>query len=100
MRLDPAIVHRLVADIREIFGADADLWLFGSRVDDTAAGGDIDLYVETTNDSQQLDRYLECRRRLSRLFGDRKVDLIVRARTRPLTPIHRIARKTGVKLSA
>lgn len=100
MRLDHEIVPRLVAEIRQVYGSDADLWLFGSRTDDSAKGGDIDLYVETRDDVSGLDRYLECRRRLFLLLGDRKIDLIVRARSRQPSPIERIARKTGIKLSA
>ena len=99
MRLDPAIVSRLVAEIREVYGSDADLWLFGSRTNDSAKGGDIDLYVETEEEVNPLDRYLDCRRRLYWLFGDRKIDLVVRARSREPSPIERIARRTGIKLS-
>ncbi|NMF82622.1 nucleotidyltransferase domain-containing protein [Nodosilinea sp. P-1105] len=99
MRLEADLVPRLVAELRQVYGADAEVWLFGSRVDDQARGGDIDLYVETADDSHCLDRYLESRQRLFRLFGDRKVDLIVRSRQRPPSPIERIARKTGLKLS-
>ena len=75
MRLEADLVPRLVAELRQVYGADAEVWLFGSRVDDQARGGDIDLYVETADDSHCLDRYLESRQRLFRLFGDRKVDL-------------------------
>jgi predicted nucleotidyltransferase len=34
------------AVIRRVLGDDPMVWVFGSRVDDGAKGGDIDLYVE------------------------------------------------------
>lgn len=40
--------HAIIrATVTESFGADADVWLFESRVDDTQRGGDIDLLIET-----------------------------------------------------
>jgi len=99
VRLDSHLAACLVAEMRQVYGLDTEVWLFGSRVDDNARGGDIDLYVEISDDTHQLDRYLESRQRLFNLFGDRKIDLLVRSRQRPATPIERIARKTGQKLS-
>lgn len=99
MRLDPVLIPRLLTDASEVFGSDAELWLFGSRVDDDARGGDIDLYVETVDESGLLERRLEFQRRLFRLFGDRKVDVVIHPRTRPQLPIHRIARKSGILLN-
>ncbi len=99
MRLEPDLVTRLVAELRQVYGPDADIWLFGSRVDDQPKGGDIDLYIEPADDRNALDRSLESRRRLFRLLGDRKVDLLVRPRTRDASPIERIARKSGIKLT-
>jgi len=99
MRLDPKIVPRLVSEIRQVYGADADVWLFGSRTDDNAKGGDIDLYVETADNMNQLSRYLESRKRLFWLLGDQKIDLVVRVRNHEPSPIERIARNTGIKLS-
>lgn len=47
MRLSPAHISLIKPHTQEIFGADACAWLFGSRVDDAAKGGDFDLLVET-----------------------------------------------------
>ena len=99
MRLDSGLIPRLLTDTSEVFGNDAELWLFGSRVDDNARGGDIDLYVETADETGLLERRLEFQRRLFRLFGDRKVDVVIHPRTRPFSPIHRIARKSGILLN-
>ena len=98
MRLDSDIMLRVVAEIRQVYGPDAEVWLFGSRADDQAKGGDIDLYVETANENALLS-HIESRRRLFQLFGDQKIDLVVRMRSHEPTPIERIARKTGIKIS-
>jgi len=60
MRLDQEKIPLLVRAVHEAFGANADVWLFGSRTDDTKRGGDIDLYVET-----DLDRDIVARRSAS-----------------------------------
>jgi len=46
MRLTARQHTTLVAAVRRHFGAQARLWLFGSRVDDSARGGDFDLMVQ------------------------------------------------------
>ena len=47
MRLSPAQARVIVQCVRQQFGADARVMLFGSRLDDTARGGDVDLLVES-----------------------------------------------------
>ncbi len=98
MRLDQAFIPQLIAEAHAVFGADAELWLFGSRVDDNAKGGDIDLYLEVEDDNQLLEHRLDYLFRLSKVLGEQRVDLIIHRRGKQLSPIHRIARKTGVKL--
>lgn len=98
MRLDPTYIPALVGEARAVFGENTELWLFGSRVDDAARGGDIDLYVETEDDERLLDHRLDYLVRLAQILGEQRVDLVIHRRGHPLLPIHRIARKTGVRL--
>lgn len=48
MRLTEDQIRVVKLRAAEYFGPDADVWLFGSRVDDSERGGDIDLYIETS----------------------------------------------------
>ena len=88
--------------IDETFGEGTDVWLFGSRVDDTARGGDIDLYVESAiSDAEQVvEARLGVLARLHRQLGERKIDMAVRrAQSTADVPIWRLARSTGVELT-
>jgi len=46
MRLNGQQTEQIVATVRRHFGAGATVALFGSRLDDAALGGDVDLLVE------------------------------------------------------
>ena len=47
MRLSVDQTRLILRCVRQHFGADARVKLFGSRLDDSARGGDVDLLVET-----------------------------------------------------
>lgn len=47
MRLTPKEAEIIRSAARQVLGAGARVYLFGSRADDAERGGDIDLYVET-----------------------------------------------------
>jgi predicted nucleotidyltransferase len=87
--------------VAESFGAEANVWLFGSRVDDDARGGDIDLYIESSTDD--ADAIVESKLRflvaMYKSLGEQKIDVVIR---RPgfkgNLPIYDIAKQTGVKL--
>ncbi len=72
----------------------AEVYLFGSRVDDNAKGGDIDLLVlsERIGFGGKLDILVDLHKQL----GDRKVDLIVAPDLK--RPFARIAISRGVRL--
>lgn len=47
MRLSPGQVAAIKQETGHCFGVQAEVWLFGSRVDDARRGGDVDLYVHS-----------------------------------------------------
>lgn len=82
-----------------LLGEQAEVWLFGSRVDDTARGGDIDLYVELDGDAAEvLERQLRFYASLQRELGEQRIDIVVHRRGTPLRPIDREALRHGVRL--
>lgn len=45
MRLTPNQRDRILRAVRDHVGADAAVWLYGSRAGDTGRGGDVDLLI-------------------------------------------------------
>jgi len=93
--------RRIIRDaVAAVFGVDATLRLFGSRINDHARGGDIDLHIETEGDAADLlARELELAARLQRALGERRIDIVVRSRAAPMRAVDRHAVTTGVSLS-
>lgn len=65
----------IIETTREVFGADASLWLFGSQYRDDAKGGDIDLYIETAIASDVFEAKIDFLLKLQRQIGPEKIDL-------------------------
>lgn len=100
MRLSAEQIKAIKQETEHFFGAQAEVWLFGSRVDDTKKGGDIDLYVRSgTSDADQLAAsrfaYLA---QLKQRIGDQKIDLVLQRDGGEVLPIHDLARQQGVRL--
>lgn len=83
MRLTDSQRSIVREEVARAFGEDASVRLFGSRVDDHARGGDIDLHIEADAPSDELlERELRLRARLWRRLGDRRIDVVVLPRGR------------------
>lgn len=72
--------------------------LFGSRVDDSKRGGDIDLYIEAqVSPEQAFAQEMHMAADLYLALGERKIDIVVNTGRLDL-PIYSVARQQGVWL--
>ncbi|ADC72309.1 conserved hypothetical protein [Thioalkalivibrio sp. K90mix] len=85
----------------EAFGPGASVRLFGSRVDERARGGDIDLLVTAPmqNPAEVVRAEMRFQALLQQRLGEQKIDVLVDypgRRERP--PIFNVAERTGIPL--
>lgn len=95
MRLTASQIEIIRQAAHQNFGADASVWLFGSRVDDTRRGGDVDLYIESTQKNTLMSE-LRCKITLEDRL-DLHVDLTVKEPGKD-KPIYQLAKIQGVQL--
>ncbi len=96
MRLSNEQARMIKLLAQEVAGSHARVRLFGSRLDDQAKGGDVDLLLELTDPA--LNPALTAAKfsaRVSRLFQGRQVDVLISAPNLARFPIHEIAQKEG-----
>lgn len=99
MRLSNDQIRRLKTLVAEELGESARLRLFGSRLDDDAKGGDIDVLVELTDPvSDPAPLVARLAVRASRAMDGRKVDVVLLAPNLQWLPIHEAALRQGVML--
>ena len=99
MRLRPQDVIALRTAIYDVAPDTTAIRLFGSRLDDNARGGDVDLMIDV---KQPVDNPAVLSARLavcaSRVMSNRKVDIVLRAPNLMSSAIHQIALDDGVVL--
>lgn len=81
------------------FGNDVQVFLFGSRADDSGKGGDIDLFV-TTTDTDKLNTRTKVSflTDLIMLIGDQHIDVILDNKRRNEDPFFKTIRKSAIKI--
>ena len=97
MRLSREEIYFIKALAIEVFGKEADVWLFGSRVNPNLKGGDIDIYIEVPEVVDVVEKKLDYLVRLKDVIGDQKIDVIVKPKGCQEL-ICREAKEKGVKL--
>ena len=94
-------VHRqaLRQHFREALGSDCDVLVFGSRLDDAARGGDVDLLVRSQQPLQRKEWLAAMlAAQAERLMEGRQVDVLLLDPDTVLQPVHKVALETGVAL--
>jgi len=99
MRLTAQERYLIRQAVQRRFGSNANVLLFGSRTDDLARGGDIDLLVECPEvvESDFLAT-IGLETDLQDALGDQKIDILIHHPGIKESPLHRIAKKTGIPL--
>lgn len=101
MRLTDQELHIVTSSFTQYFGERDQLWLFGSRVDNSKRGGDIDLYIETeeTNSNAAYEKKMQFSVDLQLKLGLQKIDVALNIL--PLqreNVIYAVAKETGIRL--
>jgi predicted nucleotidyltransferase len=98
MRLEPREMRAIRQAARKVFGKQASVRVFGSRVHDHLSGGDLDLHLEVEPGQATLINEMAFRDLIERPLDELKVDVVLHERGTPRTPIDEIALREGVLL--
>ena len=95
MRLSADEVRSIREEVRN-FDPEAEIYLHGSRTNDSDRGGDIDLLV--VSDQLGFRDLLRLRIAILDRIGWQQLDLVLRRHDQLNEPLATVARETGVKL--
>ena len=95
MRLSKNYIDTFKVRFLEFFGS-GEIYLFGSRIDDSKKGGDIDLYLKVEDHSNLFEKKIKFLSRVKRELGEQKIDIVFNEDQNRL--IEQEALKWGIKL--
>ncbi len=103
MRLDLKQIQLIKNSIDEVMPGwnEGELYLFGSRVDDTKKGGDIDLVLIFKDDSFFLSDSLMSLKIVARIkkdLGERRIDFSIISKTKSQNSFWHMALNEAVRL--
>lgn len=99
MRLTERQRQVIIDAARQIFGPEAKVRLFGSRIDDQKKGGDIDLLIECPAPIENAGlAAARMAAKIQRQLGERKIDILYTWPGLEQSPAHRAALSMGIEL--
>ena len=99
MRLTTEQICIIKNKAAQIFGEEIQIYLFGSRTDDNARGGDIDLFINSAESIENpVSKTLLLNGLLQQAIGMQKIDIIFHTPSYDWKPIHTAAKEQGILL--
>ena len=95
MRLSNYMVEQIKKSFNETF-PEGSLYLFGSRVDNSLKGGDIDLFIEVKDKNNLFEKKIRFLSQVKKAIGDQRIDVIFNEDDTRL--IEQEARKCAIRL--
>ena len=95
MRLNQKYIQTIKEAFSNVF-KEGEVYLFGSRVDDSKKGGDIDLYLVIKDKTDLLRKKIKFLAKIKRVLGEQKIDVVFNQDSNRL--IEQEARQWGIKL--
>ena len=96
MRLSEKEIQAIVEVARRIYGQAVEVYLFGSRVDDSKRGGDIDLLLRNQVKKKGILERMRFLTELKMLVGEQKIDVVGDYED---SPVVREALLNGIRLA-
>jgi predicted nucleotidyltransferase len=96
MRLTKQQIHTITETVSRLAGMETEVYLFGSRLNDQAKGGDIDLYIESDTKLSLIHR-AQIKMELEQQLG-LPVDIVSKSRNACATPFQIIAQSHSTQL--
>ena len=95
MRLSDKYIKVIKQNFEKVFG-DGELYVFGSRTDNSKKGGDIDLYIVIDDHNSLFEKKIRFLAGIKRELGEQKIDVIFNTDESRL--IEQEAKKWGIRL--
>ena len=96
MRLTMQQTQTIAQTVNRLAGAGSAVYLFGSRLDDQAKGGDVDLFIESDMPLSLIHR-AQIKMELESQLG-LPVDILAKLRSAGATPFQKIAKFRATQL--
>ena len=98
MRLKQRDIDAIKWATAEVFGPTARVFLYGSRIDDSSRGGDIDLLIDVDTGRGNWNDTWRFRERLFERIDEQKVDVVYRVRDHRPSAFVRLIERDAVPL--